>query len=278
MGTFQDCPEPYCTGPLAWEHFQMKTACGSVQEGRQCPGAQVHASLTLTLPAKNLLPWSPFPSHPPIISLQRTANFLLLICGGVMTFEVCCHGSCLKSYLLFPPTPLPSPRPQKLSANTGKAMLVCLLPQKQAGRVFACSLSVSGAAEVESQLPLLAALHRAQSFWGLLWEEHSFGLWKHKDGLPLGYRPIIIHPEGPARVAHKGTLWAEGRGAGRGCLQWMAAHFILPERKWRKGPLDSGMGGPGLGPDPAAQVPFPVLLLQALQDAPGRALGPTGLA
>lgn len=66
--------------------------------------------------------------------------------------------------------------------------------------------------------------------------------------------------------------------SGGGCLPWAGAHFILPGRKWRKGPLDAGMEGPGLGPDPAAQLPFLVLLLQALQDAPGRALGPTGQA
>lgn len=71
MGTFQNCLEPYWAGPLAWEHLQMKTACGCVQEGRQCPGSQVHASLTLTLPAQNPLPWSLFPSHPPIIFTSK---------------------------------------------------------------------------------------------------------------------------------------------------------------------------------------------------------------
>lgn len=71
MGTFQDCLEPYWAGPLAWEQLQMETAYGHVQEGRQCPGSQVHASLTLTLPAQNPLTWSPFPSHPPVKETQK---------------------------------------------------------------------------------------------------------------------------------------------------------------------------------------------------------------
>lgn len=105
------------------------------------------------------------------------------------------------------------------------------------GLAHPCSFSVGGAGEVESQLPLLAALYRAQSFWGLLWEEHSFGLWKHKGGLPLGYRPIGIHPEVHARVAHGSTLWADGRGVGRGCLQWVGGSFYSAWKEVEGRPL-----------------------------------------
>lgn len=101
-----------------------------------------------------------------------------------MTFEVCCHGLCLKNYLLSLPPLFPPSPPLKAICKQWKGN-ACLLTSPKAGWEGVCLqalpipavfLPVIGSGVVESQLPPLAALYGAQSFWGLLWEEHSFGL------------------------------------------------------------------------------------------------------